>query len=184
MNEYQVVLKSCEAKLGVIKALKIALYIGLNESKELTDSLPCVVMTTSDKSQAENLKAAINVVGGVAVVEGGPKGSSLQNKKVLTPTSVVDILIKYHNIWQSDIEDGFFAVCPVPEKLSAEAREHFNMGRDESVLFYYQNWGIFAGQRSFTAITDMESMDNSIQMISPHLSHGLTLKRCSIKSSI
>lgn len=157
MNEYQVVLRACgQEKLQVIKALKDGLGIELKAAKELTDFLPCIVLTTLDKSKAENLKSAINVLGGTAVVEGGPKeqSSKKQNKDVFVPTGIVDILKKYRNIWHGDIDNISFAVCPVPEHLSAEARRHFELGRDESILFYYKDEGFWAGQRSFTVITE------------------------------
>ena len=78
------------------------------------------------------------------------RGKNEQN----SGATIEGIIRKYRNIWQNDYEDGFFAVSPVSEKLSGEARAHFSMGRDESVAFYYQDYGIFAGQRSLTAITD------------------------------
>lgn len=81
-------------------------------------------------------------------------GSQMDSNKQNNGATVEGIIKKNRSIWQNDFEEGFFAVSPVPEKLSGEARAHFSMGRDESVSFYYQDYGIFAGQRSLTAITD------------------------------
>ena len=83
-----------------------------------------------------------------------PNGKQRETNRQNKCTTIEDIIKKYRNIWQDDLENGFFAVCPVPENLSGEARTHFSMGRDESVSFYFQDWGILAGQKSFTVITD------------------------------
>lgn len=83
-----------------------------------------------------------------------PKGKQSKKNKQNSGATIEGIIRKYRNIWQNDYEGEFFAVSPVSEKLSGKARAHFSMGRDESVAFYYQDYGIFAGQRSLTAITD------------------------------
>ena len=83
-----------------------------------------------------------------------PKGKQSKKNKQNSGATIEGIIRKYRNIWQNDYEGEFFAVSPVSEKLSGEARAHFSMERDESVAFYYQDYGIFAGQRSLTAITD------------------------------
>lgn len=154
MSEYRVVLKDCgPAKLNVIKALKDELNIGLQEAKDLSDSAPCVVLTTTDKKKADNLKSVLSVAGAIVAIDGRDNQSKKQNKGS-QGTSIKDIIKKYRNIWNCDFENGFMAVCPVPEDLSGRAREHFSMERDETVFFYYQDWGIWAGQRSFTAITE------------------------------
>lgn len=71
-----------------------------------------------------------------------------------TPKSIEQLLKKYRNIWLGDIDGFSFAVCPVPEHLSALARHHFKIGFNESILFYYKDEGFWAGQKSFTAITE------------------------------
>ena len=69
-------------------------------------------------------------------------------------SSVWGILKQYRWVWSNDIDGYSFAVCPVTEQMSGEARRHFNMGMDENILFYYKDEGFWAGQRSFTAITE------------------------------
>ena len=83
-----------------------------------------------------------------------PNGNQRDANKQKNGATVEGIIKKNRSIWQNDYEGEFFAVSPVPERLSGIARAHFSMGRDESVAFYYQDYGIFAGQRSLTAITD------------------------------
>lgn len=83
-----------------------------------------------------------------------PKGKHMKTNKQNGGATIEDILKKYRNIWHDDINDLSFAVCPVPENLSGIARSHFDMGREESILFFYKDEGFWAGQRSFTAITD------------------------------
>ena len=83
-----------------------------------------------------------------------PKGKQSKKNKQNSGATIEDILKKYRNIWYGDMDNISFAVCPVPEHLSAEAREHFELGRDESILFYYKDEGFWAGQRSFTVITE------------------------------
>ena len=83
-----------------------------------------------------------------------PKGKQSKKNKQNSGATIEGIIRKNRNIWQNDYEGEFFAVSPVSEKLSGEARAHFSMERDESVAFYYKDYGIFAGQRSLTAITD------------------------------
>ena len=63
-TEFDVVLKSAgTAKLGVIKAVKEALGLGLKEAKELVDKAPVAVKEKVSKAEAEALKAALEEAG-------------------------------------------------------------------------------------------------------------------------
>ncbi len=63
-TSFDVVLKSAgAAKLGVVKAAKEALGLGLKEAKDLVDSAPCNVKEGVDKATAEAVKAALEAAG-------------------------------------------------------------------------------------------------------------------------
>ena len=53
-----------EQKIGVIKAVKEALGLGLKEAKDLVDAAPAMLKEGMKKEEAEALKKAIEVVGG------------------------------------------------------------------------------------------------------------------------
>lgn len=53
-----------ETKIGVIKAIKEALGLGLKEAKDLVDAAPSVLKEGMKKEEAEALKKAIEAVGG------------------------------------------------------------------------------------------------------------------------
>jgi large subunit ribosomal protein L7/L12 len=52
------------SKIGVIKAVKNALGLGLKEAKDLVDGAPSVLKEGAKKEEAEELKAAIEEAGG------------------------------------------------------------------------------------------------------------------------
>jgi len=63
-TEFDVILKSAgQAKLGVIKAVKEALGLGLKEAKDLVDGAPSTIKEGLSKDEAENLKKAIEEAG-------------------------------------------------------------------------------------------------------------------------
>ena len=63
-TEFDVILKSAgAAKLGVIKAVKEALGLGLKEAKDLVDGAPATLKEKISKAEAEQLKAAIEEAG-------------------------------------------------------------------------------------------------------------------------
>ena len=63
-TEFDVVLNSAgAAKLGVIKAVKEALGLGLKEAKDLVDGAPATVKEKVSKAEAEQLKAALEEAG-------------------------------------------------------------------------------------------------------------------------
>ena len=63
-TSFDVVLKSAgAAKLGVVKAAKEALGLGLKEAKDLVDGAPCNVKEGVDKATAEAIKAALEAAG-------------------------------------------------------------------------------------------------------------------------
>ena len=63
-TEFDVVLKSAgTAKLGVIKAVKEALGLGLKEAKELVDKAPATLKEKVSAAEAEQLKAALEEAG-------------------------------------------------------------------------------------------------------------------------
>ena len=63
-TSFDVVLKSAgAAKLGVVKAAKEALGLGLKDAKDLVDGAPCNVKEGVDKATAEALKAALEAAG-------------------------------------------------------------------------------------------------------------------------
>ena len=63
-TEFDVVLKSAgTAKLGVIKAVKEALGLGLKEAKELVDGAPKAVLEGVNKETAEKAKEALEAAG-------------------------------------------------------------------------------------------------------------------------
>lgn len=53
-----------DSKIGVIKAVKGALGLGLKEAKELVDSAPAMLKTGMSKDDAEALKGEIEAAGG------------------------------------------------------------------------------------------------------------------------
>jgi large subunit ribosomal protein L7/L12 len=53
-----------DAKIGVMKAVKEALGLGLKEAKDLVDAAPCVIKEGVKKEDAEALKKAIEEAGG------------------------------------------------------------------------------------------------------------------------
>jgi len=63
-TEFDVILKSAgAAKLGVIKAVKEALGLGLKEAKDLVDGAPATVKEKVSKAEAEQLKEALEEAG-------------------------------------------------------------------------------------------------------------------------
>ena len=67
-SSFDVVLKEVGAnKLQVVKAVKEACGLGLNEAKDLVDGAPATIKEGMAKAEAENLKKAIEEAG--AVVE-------------------------------------------------------------------------------------------------------------------
>ena len=53
-----------DSKIGVIKAVKAALGLGLKEAKELVDGAPAMLKTGMSKDDAEALKGEIEAAGG------------------------------------------------------------------------------------------------------------------------
>lgn len=63
-TEFDVVLKSAgSAKLGVIKAVKEALGLGLKEAKDLVDGAPATLKEKISKAEAEQLKSTLEDAG-------------------------------------------------------------------------------------------------------------------------
>ncbi len=63
-TEFDVILKSAgAAKLGVIKAVKDVLGLGLKEAKELVDKAPAPLKEKVAKAEAEQIKAALEEAG-------------------------------------------------------------------------------------------------------------------------
>ena len=63
-TEFDVILKSAgQAKLGVIKAVKEALGLGLKEAKELVDKAPATLKEKVSAAEAEQLKSALEEAG-------------------------------------------------------------------------------------------------------------------------
>ena len=63
-TEFDVVLKSAgTAKLGVIKAVKEALGLGLKEAKDLVDGAPATLKEKISKAEAEQLKSTLEDAG-------------------------------------------------------------------------------------------------------------------------
>ncbi len=63
-TEFDVVLASFgDAKMGVIKAAKEALGLGLKEAKELVESAPCTLKEAAPKAEAEELKQKLEDAG-------------------------------------------------------------------------------------------------------------------------
>lgn len=63
-TEFDVILKSAgAAKLGVVKVVKELTGLGLKEAKELVDGAPKAVKEKVSKSEAEQVKAALEEAG-------------------------------------------------------------------------------------------------------------------------
>lgn len=63
-TEFDVILTSAgQAKLGVIKAVKDALGLGLKEAKDLVDKAPAPLKEKVSKAEAEQLKATLEEAG-------------------------------------------------------------------------------------------------------------------------
>ena len=64
-SSFNVELKSAgDSKIGVIKAVKAALGLGLKEAKDLVDAAPSTLKEGMKKAEAEELKKAIEEAGG------------------------------------------------------------------------------------------------------------------------
>jgi large subunit ribosomal protein L7/L12 len=64
-SSFTVELKSGgDSKIGVIKAVKAALGLGLKEAKDLVDGVPSVLKEGMKKEEAEELKKAVEEAGG------------------------------------------------------------------------------------------------------------------------
>lgn len=64
-SDFKVELTSAgENKIGVMKAVKEALGLGLKEAKDLVDGIPSVLKESAKKDEAEALKKAIEEAGG------------------------------------------------------------------------------------------------------------------------
>jgi len=64
-DSFTVVLTSAgDNKIGVIKAVKEALGLGLKEAKDMVDGVPSTVKEGAKKDEAEALKKAIETAGG------------------------------------------------------------------------------------------------------------------------
>ena len=69
-TEFDVILKEAgQAKLGVIKAVKEALGLGLKEAKDLVDGAPKAVKEKVSKAEAEALKATLEEAGATVEVK-------------------------------------------------------------------------------------------------------------------
>ena len=69
-TEFDVILKSAgAAKLGVIKAVKEALGLGLKEAKDLVDGAPATVKEKVSKAEAEQLKETLEEAGATVEVK-------------------------------------------------------------------------------------------------------------------
>ena len=63
-TEFDVILTAAgTAKLGVIKAVKEALGLGLKEAKDLVDKAPATIKEKVSKAEAEQLKATLEEAG-------------------------------------------------------------------------------------------------------------------------
>ena len=63
-TEFDVILTSAgQAKLGVIKAVKEALGLGLKEAKDLVDKAPATVKEKCSQAEAEQLKDVLTEAG-------------------------------------------------------------------------------------------------------------------------
>ena len=69
-TEFDVILKSAgQAKLGVIKAVKEVLGLGLKEAKELVDGAPATLKEKVSAAEAEQIKSALEEQGAEVVVK-------------------------------------------------------------------------------------------------------------------
>lgn len=69
-DEFTVELTSAgDKKIGVIKAVKAALGLGLKEAKELVESAPAVLKEGASKEDSEELKKAIEEAGGTVTLK-------------------------------------------------------------------------------------------------------------------
>lgn len=63
-TEFDVILASFgDAKMGVIKAVKVALGLGLKEAKEVVESAPKALKEGVSKAEAEELKEKLEAAG-------------------------------------------------------------------------------------------------------------------------
>jgi len=60
---------SGDNKIGVIKALREFIQLGLKETKDLVDSAPKIVKEGADKEEAEKMKKSIEEAGGMATLK-------------------------------------------------------------------------------------------------------------------
>jgi large subunit ribosomal protein L7/L12 len=67
---FDVILVSAgQSKLGVVKAVKESMGLGLKEAKEIVDKAPVVVAENVSKAEAEALKAALEEAGAEAEIK-------------------------------------------------------------------------------------------------------------------
>lgn len=69
-TEFDVVLTDAgQAKLGVIKAVKEALGLGLKEAKDLVDKAPSTIKEKVSKAEAEQLKSTLEEAGATVEIK-------------------------------------------------------------------------------------------------------------------
>lgn len=70
-TEFDVILKDApaDAKLKIVKEVKTVLGLGLKEAKDLVDGAPAPLKEKVSKAEAEQIKTAIEAVGGVVEVK-------------------------------------------------------------------------------------------------------------------
>ncbi len=69
-TEFDVILSEVgQAKLGVIKAVKEALGLGLKEAKDLVDKAPSAIKEKVSKAEAEQLKSALEEAGATVEIK-------------------------------------------------------------------------------------------------------------------
>ncbi len=69
-TEFDVILQAAgTAKLGVIKAVKEALGLGLKEAKDLVDGAPATIKEKVSKAEAEQLKQTLEDAGATVEVK-------------------------------------------------------------------------------------------------------------------
>lgn len=69
-TQFDVILKSAgQAKLQIVKSVKELTGLGLKEAKELVDKAPVAIKEKISKTEAEQLKAALEEAGGEVEVK-------------------------------------------------------------------------------------------------------------------
>ena len=152
---YSVELHNCGPyKLQIIKLLKDELGIGLKEAKDLSDSTPCTVFTTSNKDRAYNLMFTLrnNKADAIITSSGVQDETGTMDSESL---SAVELFKRYFKNPWSDNDSYAFSCYPyISEDKLRSARNLFGIAPSETILTIHNTAPFWRSMSSATVMTD------------------------------